>query len=750
MKIKRLLLEGFRGAPVALQISLAEKSVCVLAENGRGKTTIVDALEFWSAGDLAHYHREGYEIDAVVNVDSPGAAVTVETTAPPVLQRVIKGGRPGRLKPVGPAAVGHSPPPPLPVLRHRTMARFMDMTPGEKRKELLELIGFAGLTAFRQAIRTACTLAGEDVERAKRAETKERGALHLLLHGSSLLGEAERLRVEAGLTKPLTSEADVLELEVEGASAPVPDRVALVAELAGASASVESDESVTNWRDLVADQRLVDAHLLGDLIGASSQVLERWTTEACPLCEQPLVLEDLRTRLLRRSSDLAELNLRYEAARDALNDYAARLVALAVAAERVAGHPPPGGWTQELKLADLATWCRDRAAEMRAAVKDRNSIAAKSRPGLELDGLRREAEAHAGADSTVRALAALVRLRDQAVRFGAAGTEAGKAKHVRGSVAKLLAAADRELERVTQDALQRLGTVAADYYGRLTANPIYTDVRLVHRADRAGGVEFELVFDGRHQIAPPQRVLSESQLNSLGLALFLARLKVEAKTWRTVVLDDVVNSFDANHRFGLARLLQEEFSDWQVITFTHDRVFAGIIQRTMKGWRHLEVAQWTPAGGPVLVEGSAGEQLEKGLTAGKAPSELAGLARVALEQGLSRPLEKLGFEIRYDPFGRYTAGDYLVALQSGLKARGSSLPCATVLARIEASAYVVNLGAHDRPASPALTSDDLRALGRDLADLGKSLTCSACGEPVWWAAVDGGRRHQCKCAALAV
>lgn len=51
-----------------------------------------------------------------------------------------------------------------------------------------------------------------------------------------------------------------------------------------------------------------------------------------------------------------------------------------------------------------------------------------------------------------------------------------------------------------------------------------------------------------------------------------------ARRWRrrTLILDDVVNSFDAAHRHGLMRLLEEEFAEWQVIVFSHDAGFRDI------------------------------------------------------------------------------------------------------------------------------------------------------------------------------
>jgi recombinational DNA repair ATPase RecF len=50
-------VSGLRGCPEPFELELAEKSMCVLGENGHGKTTLADALELFGDGDLTAYHR---------------------------------------------------------------------------------------------------------------------------------------------------------------------------------------------------------------------------------------------------------------------------------------------------------------------------------------------------------------------------------------------------------------------------------------------------------------------------------------------------------------------------------------------------------------------------------------------------------------------------------------------------------------------------------------------------------------------
>jgi hypothetical protein len=67
----------------------------------------------------------------------------------------------------------------------------------------------------------------------------------------------------------------------------------------------------------------------------------------------------------------------------------------------------------------------------------------------------------------------------------------------------------------------------------------------------------------------------------------------------------------------------------------------------------------------VLGSGDPVKRLRQRLDAGESASGLGGLARRALEQGLALPVEKLGYELRYDPHYRHTGYEFLRALRRG-------------------------------------------------------------------------------------
>ena len=88
--------------------------------------------------------------------------------------------------------------------------------------------------------------------------------------------------------------------------------------------------------------------------------------------------------------------------------------------------------------------------------------------------------------------------------------------------------------------------------------------------DQDKAIEIYLKFYGVDQMSP-RLTLSEGHRNSLGLCIFLAMAKNVGNKNIPIILDDVVVSFDRNHRGRVAELLEKELHNRQILLFTHDR-----------------------------------------------------------------------------------------------------------------------------------------------------------------------------------
>lgn len=151
-----------------------------------------------------------------------------------------------------------------------------------------------------------------------------------------------------------------------------------------------------------------------------------------------------------------------------------------------------------------------------------------------------------------------------------------------------------------EEALEGFLTMFSDkinsYYVEMNPNEKVEDIQLVpikDKNDELSGITIEYTFYNERQ-TPPVALLSESHINCLGLAFFLASVKAFNKENAFFVLDDVISSFDSTHRTRFIRLLVSKFSDYQIILLTHEKDFFDIAssEAKRKNWLITSLS-WT-------------------------------------------------------------------------------------------------------------------------------------------------------------
>lgn len=149
-----------------------------------------------------------------------------------------------------------------------------------------------------------------------------------------------------------------------------------------------------------------------------------------------------------------------------------------------------------------------------------------------------------------------------------------------------------------QNTFTTISADVVDYFNILeNSNPDIKNpaLKLITGKDKA--VELEIEF-ASEKITPAFKFLSESQVNSFGLAFFLAAVKRFNKDFKFFILDDVVNSFDSFKRPRVAKLIATKFSNFQVLMFTHDQIFFDTVQRNFPEWQRYKFTSWDYSTGP--------------------------------------------------------------------------------------------------------------------------------------------------------
>jgi AAA domain len=357
MKLSKVTIEGFRGVPKQFDLKLNGKSLCLVGENGRGKSTIVDALEYWSTGGLDAFKSEGCQLDAAINLDhGPPATVICERQGHPMLRRSLTSARRSELETVGSGASAVSPPPRLPILRHSTMAGFMARSSGEKKRALLAILGLEDLLTFRDALETAAKTVSDRADQAERHAQDEAGKLDRECGGKQLLDRAEELRLEAGLPTPMTSADDLLQIKVatEPAVTSRVNRSQLVDSTLELSAKL-GPAAIADWNKIVADRQVKEAEAAHELVEVGRRVLETWEPSTCPLCLQADDPARLAASLATRSAELAAIDTSMRRARANLVLHEKTVRDLVSAIKALLGAPPAAKWPYDTDLKALTT-----------------------------------------------------------------------------------------------------------------------------------------------------------------------------------------------------------------------------------------------------------------------------------------------------------------------------------------------------------------------------------------------------------
>ncbi|MHA1285717.1 MAG: AAA family ATPase, partial [Promethearchaeota archaeon] len=140
-------------------------------------------------------------------------------------------------------------------------------------------------------------------------------------------------------------------------------------------------------------------------------------------------------------------------------------------------------------------------------------------------------------------------------------------------------------------------------YLYLHPKDLHRNIRLEIDPNKRGSLVLKIdSFDRESQ--DPRALASEGHLDSLGICIFLSFVKKFNKSIPIIVLDDIITTIDANHRERLAKLLLTEFPEYQLIITTHDGLwFKQLIEnlRALKlehKWEILTIIDWNLSYGP--------------------------------------------------------------------------------------------------------------------------------------------------------
>lgn len=739
-RIIRLSMQAFRGVPTTLEIQLDGRSMALYGENGTGKSTVADALEWYFTNRIELLSHEGREhaIRHLGAAPDSATTVTVETTGELGGTIVHPARGSSKARDVGSQETF--------LLRGRTLADFINKPKAKKWQAIAEILGLEAVDQLRLDLQRARnelrTAASEERLRLEAVEAPLRRLIPDLSE-ARLLQELQHRCDRVAVMAPENLDAvcsgswapAILEPDDGSAALRAIDIRTLADELRVAIRLGAAGDAIAVWNDHVTrESRQLGARLA--VLRAADRFLEANTeTRECPVCGSPVNAAELVRRV---ESLLKEL----ERERDAAHRAESELQGVVQAVENAeAQRARQLGEARRLGI-DLPPLPRSPGPVLRAAFEAREPLSLRviTEYADALGEWRRqavarlEAEAPVPTDPREALLVEIGMMSEQARSWRAAMSHTSRAERASNLADAVFSVYQRRQKAHLDAVLRKISGKTADLYGRLHPGEGLGGVAIEIWSEK--GVELAVDFHGSHQ-RPPHGVLSESHLNSLAIALFLAMAETFNSRLGFVVLDDVVNSFDEAHRASLAELLARGFGHRQLIVLTHDHLFYKRLVMLAQDWNRLEFTSCDFAEGPrrsgystVELSDAARRRLDDGDLQGAAAK-----ARRALEEVLQEICEGLRMPL---PFRRGADNDrrevreLLMGLLRGLKDQSKPLydellPLLKAIELDTQAALNVEVHAGDDRA----TRNEVAAALDRIDELNRVWSCSGCHTRVW-------------------
>jgi chromosome segregation ATPase len=161
-KIKSLIIKGFRGVKNQIILPLSETSGLFYGDNGTGKSSIADAIEWFYKDDVAHLASKEIDKSALRNFslsETDAASVHLAFTASSLAAEKTLSFKREKItteftnqSPEFQQYLNNSSKENI-LLRYRNLEEFISGTKGDKLKYLSEIIGYGEVTKIKEAVR---------------------------------------------------------------------------------------------------------------------------------------------------------------------------------------------------------------------------------------------------------------------------------------------------------------------------------------------------------------------------------------------------------------------------------------------------------------------------------------------------------------------------------------------------------------------------------------------------------------------
>jgi len=643
IKIKSLSISGIRGIKKSIDINLNEKSILLYGDNGSGKSSIADSLEWLYRNEVSHLSsneidlKEAMRNSCINKYDISRISVKYnnsldiekklyfekdslesELTADR-LEQYISDSKSENL-----------------FIRFRLLRDFVDKTKTDKVKFLSDIIGFSDVTKTRSILRksvnsikaeiknqnfenqievqkkTLISKIGADVSRKEDFFKEIRKKITSLKEISTSISSFNDVdNILADIKKPVNTQ-QLSQLKFL-------DSVNMTLSIFENEIDLIDTEYKTyfdRFSRIASDINIKWQTLLFSFLKSGKDVIDEkyYTEDICPLCLQSKNIRELRIEIQKRFCEIEEESLKtkteFDNAKESFeNIITERLNRINLILKDPMVDVIDFKYIKEALLSIRSKFIAyqkttiskefisdDVLPESDSLILSKKDFNVKNNVEKSIETIKTDSIA------STQIYADISAAKDAFMLIEESKMKENKLKKQKESLELIY----NEFIRRQKESLEKFISSFSDllncFYQRMNPKESFQEIQInvIDEEDDLKGITMKCKYNGKW-ISPPQKYFSESHLNCLGLSFFLASVKAFNKTNKFVVFDDVISSFDTTHRKRFADLIFDEFGDYQVILLTHESEWFDQVRPIVKGkgWI-INKIKWSESEGTYL------------------------------------------------------------------------------------------------------------------------------------------------------
>lgn len=767
-RIESITLENFKGATnrVPIDFDAFKPVVMIFGENGTGKSTIVDAVDFVCNGNFGSIEQRsttGSKADLIASLGSNVDNLKVEMKyAGSVWTGIIGHGR-------KPESTGPGDKPTVKILRRGEILKIVDGQPKDRYEALKSFINVPKTESIENTLRVAVNNTNDDFNEAVRAYQQAEQSLKEAWEAEGKpdadykkWGKSKSEINSAALVASLMHLNSIIQKmnDCDSAFKSLSD-----AETTYKAAEKAYSEAEQNYNSVRESIKGIKKDIVDVLEKAKEFVSKYPTIESCPVCEHAMDAKELTENIDKRLASLKSLidsKKAYEAAKKQVDGQ--REVLLSKEKDLVCKVCELSWFVKDSTIPEIDSlgihWQdydevlgfdkSDNPEKVFPSAKKILELFLSSKSSIESRKQREDKEVNQ-----------LTLIKTSYQTYTKKTVQAKRLEKQLDTLKKLHAIVEKERKDFVENELGSITDEMDSLYSK------------IHPAEGLGKVKFPLNpkfigslgvtghFQGTDDVQP-QAYYSESHLDTLGVCVFLALAKKYPDDNTVVILDDVITSIDQAHMTRFIDMLHDEVGNFnQLIITTHYRPWkdrykyyggptANVQVIELLHWSHPRGIRHTKAKLSIeeLEDYLQDEKYDRQTVANKAGVLLEGLIdHIALRYNCRLPRKA-------EP--DYTLGELLNSVESKLKktltvqkrqtdGTFTPLPLEPILEEIKALSWIRNeVGCHFRLDNN--TSDtEVKHFGEITISLAMALICDECGELPY--RDKSGSYWECRCGS---